>query len=155
MSWKKVIIFVALIFLVSTIIRFYMYHRVETFSKEVQKLEMDAREKADEANKKYTTFYLRDLVKTWKEQTGSFYGFKDNDANIEKVNNFTSGNKNKYEYAIFTTRNSYVVKVKPNDEKIIYCVDNKIAKIDPWIKIIGFTGDNLNSSTDCDNIDLK
>ena len=158
MNWKKILVILGIIFLIGTGVRLYMHFQLKQMSNIFADEAASHLEKAKDANLKYITFYLRDIVQDWGEQNGSFESFAENTDNNKKIDIFTKKQdytKANVEYKIFTTPNNFVIKVKPVDEKVIYCVDPNIASEDPYIKIIGFTGDNFDSATNCLNEVLK
>ncbi len=158
MSWKKLLIILGFIFLVGTGVRLYIYFQIKQINDIFEDRAVTHQEQAKDANLKYITFYLRDIVQSWGEQNNSFDNFAKSTDNNKKIDIFTKKQdytKANVEHKIFTTPNNFVVKVKPIDEKIIYCIDSNIASKDPYIKIIGFNGNNFNSATDCSNEVLK
>ncbi|KKR21746.1 MAG: hypothetical protein UT48_C0004G0002 [Parcubacteria group bacterium GW2011_GWE2_39_37] len=152
MNWKKIIIIVAILFLIGTIIRIALYFQIKSTANEFSKFATDSRDRSREAAIRVIGSTIVIGLEDWKIKHGDYSNFIEG-VDISKLTPSLAGKikSAEVEYEVFTTKQNYVIKIKPSNQKIIYCFDPSVSDL----KIISFDGTNFNSPTDCNGINIE
>ncbi len=151
-NWKVILIIVGILFLISSIIRVILYMQFKTTAQNFNELAQDAENKSKEAMIRVVGSTISIGLEDWKNKHGDYSNFVEN-VDITKLRPSMAGDLSKadVDYKVFTTKQDYVVKLKPTNQKIIYCLDQTATDV----KIIPFDENNLESSTNCNGENLK
>src|SRR5680860_657365 len=123
MNWKKILIIFVTLFFIGAIARVIIFYKTQSIAEEFTQFAESADAKAKEALIKSITINMRVSLLEWKNQNGNYSNFvKNND--LAEMRPSMPGDiaKANVDYKIFTTAQNYVIKIKPTDEAILYCM---------------------------------